>query len=275
VLETAGKNWAVKQIYDIYTISNSLTLKKDFDRCSSDLINDAISKGCCKSKEDFSFKDCYEDKLYSFASKGDYRRQYTMDSLRSNARNIDVGYMKRILRSHCNDKVGNFRSGSMKSICMHGGGVISSQTTGSMIAQLRSGSITLWCTNTSLPCLSLYKPYWFIENKELFFTEEQQSEAVEYWKKNELLHRMVLNGQIADISSFTAKRDEVEAQLMKLADQVKSDEDKIEVMRLAKQSEQELCKILSDSISTAKKKRWNLNLYYNWYWKKQNNSLNS
>ncbi|WP_372997775.1 hypothetical protein, partial [Lutispora sp.] len=85
----------------------------------------------------------------------------------------------------------------------------------------------------------------------------------------------VLNGEISDLSSFIAKRDDIEGQLLKLADQAKFDEDKIEITRLAKQSEQELYKILSDSISKVEKKRLNLNLYYNWYWKKQNNSLNS
>lgn len=276
VLETAGQNWVVKQIDDIYTISNSLTLNKDFDEYSSGLIDNAINRGWCKSEEDFNFKACYEDKLYSFATKGDYRQKYTLDSLRKNVGNIDVSYMMSILRSHCgDDKVRNYRSGSMKSICMHGGGIISSQTTGSMVAQLKDGNITLWCTGTSLPCLSLYKPYWFIENADIFFTEEKQSEAVEYWKQTELLHRKVLNGEISDLSSFIAKREDIEAQLLKLADQAKFDEDKIEITRLAKQSEQELYKILSDSISKVEKKRLNLNLYYNWYWKKQNNSLNS
>lgn len=276
VLETAGQNWVVNQIDDIYTISNSLTIKQDFDECNRGLIDNAINRGWCKSEEDFNFKACYEDKLYSFATKGDYRQKHTMDSLRANAGNIDVSYMISILRSHCgDDKVKNYRSGSMKSICMHGGGIISSQTTGSMVANLKDGSITLWCTGTSLPCLSLYKPYWFIENTDIFFTEEQQTEAVEYWKQIEQLHRKVLNGEISDISSFMARRDDREAQLMKMADQAKSDEDKIEVMRLAKQYEKELYKVLEDNISKVEKKRLNLNFYYNWYWEKQNNSLNS
>jgi len=274
VLETAGRQWAVKQISDVYSISNSLTLYKDFDECSSSLIDNAINKGWCKSEEEFSFKACYEDKLYSFAAKGDYRQKYTMDCLRKNAGNIDLSDMMSILRSHCYDeKVSNYRSGSMKTICMHGGGIISSQTTGSMIAKLKDGNITIWCTNTSLPCLSLYKPYWFIENTEMLYSEEQQSEAVEYWKQVEMLHRKVLRGEISDLSLYTAKRDDIEKQLLKMAEKAKSDEDKVEIMRFAKQSEQELHKILSDIISKSEKKRLNLNLYYNWYWKKQNNGL--
>lgn len=276
VLETAGQNWVVKQIDDIYTISNSLTLNKDFDECNSGLIDNAINRGWCKSEEDFSFKACYEDKLYSFATKGDYRQKHTKDSLKKNTGNIDVSYMMSILRSHCgDDKVSNYKSGSMKTICMHGGGVISSQTTGSMVARLKDGSITLWCTGTSLPCLSLYKPYWFTDSTEMFYSEEQQPEAVEYWKQIEQLHRKVLNGEISDLSSFIAKRDDMEAQLLKLADQAKTDKDRIEVMRYAKQSEKELYEIFADNISKVEKKRLNLNLYYNVYWKKQNKSLNS
>ncbi len=274
VLETAGREWALKQIDGIYSISNSLTLGNGFDKCSSGLVKNAVSKGWCKSEEHFSFKDCYEDKLYSFASKGDHRQRYTTACLREHIGNIDTAYMMSILRSHCgNERVGNYRGGSMKSICMHGGGIISSQTTGSMTARLKSGNITLWSTGTSLPCISLFKPYWFTESTEPFFSEEQQIEAVEYWKEAELLRRMVLCGGAADLSAFVAERDGMEAQLHKMADQAESDEDKIETMKFAKLSEQKLREILSDTIKVTEKKRPNSDLYYNWYWKKQNRRL--
>ncbi|MCQ1528279.1 C69 family dipeptidase [Lutispora saccharofermentans] len=278
VLETAAKNWAVKHINDIYTISNSLSIRNDFDGCSSGLIENAIRKRWCKSKEDFSFKSCYEDQLYSFAAKGDYRQSYTESSLRNNAGKIDVNCMMSILRSHCdNDKVKNFKAGSMKSVCMHGGGIVSSQTTGSMVVQLKDGDITLWTTGTSLPCISLYKPYWFTKSREMFFSEEEQHKAVENWKKIEKLHRSILSGEVTELASLIDERDKIESEFFKLAAQVRTEEDKIEAMSYAQKAEEKFYRELIDNLSviSKKSKRFNSNLYYGWYWKRQNNTLGS
>lgn len=278
VLETTAKNWAVKHINDIYTISNSLTLRNDFDKCSSGLIENAIRKRWCKSEKDFSFKSCYEDKIYSFAAKGDYRQNYTESSLKDNAGKIDVNCMMSILRSHCdNDKVKNFKAGSMKSVCMHGGGIISSQTTGSMVVQLKDGGVTLWSTGTSLPCISLYKPYWFTKSREMFFTEDQQCKAAEDWKEIEKLHRSILNGELAELTSIVNERDKIEAGFFKLVEEVRTEEDKIEAMNYAQKAEEKFCRELIDSLSviSGKGKRLNSNLYYSWYWKRQNNKLGS
>jgi dipeptidase len=276
LLETAGKHWAMKKINDFCTISNALTIENNFDRCSNELIQNAMDKKWCKSEADFNYKSCYEDKLYSFATQGDYRQKYTEGFINNNAGSFDVNSMKSILRNHCDiDKVKHFKAGSMKSVCMHGGGIVSSQTTSSMIAHLKDENITLWGTETSLPCVSLYKPYWFTANSKMFFSENEQPIAVEHWKQVEKLHRLILNGEIEGLSNFINERDNIEAKLLKMANEVKSDDDKIELMNYAKVEEQKLYNGLLDNLSDKhqKSKKSNSNLYYNWYWKRQNNEL--
>ncbi len=44
VLETTGKHWIAKEIKDVYSISNCLTIHNDWDLISSDLVNFAIKK---------------------------------------------------------------------------------------------------------------------------------------------------------------------------------------------------------------------------------------
>ena len=277
LLESAGKHWAMKRIYDICTISNTLSLNNNFDSCSNGLIQNAIEKKWCKSEDDFNFKSCYEDKLYSFATQGDYRQRHTESFIKDNVGSFDVNGMMGILRNHCEmDKVKRFKAGSMKSVCMHGGGIVSSQTTGSMIAHLKDENITLWATGSSLPCVSLFKPYWFTTDSKMFFTENEQHIATEYWKQVEKLHRLMLNGEIDVLPNFISKRDSIEAKLLKMANEVKSDDDKIELMNYAKAAEQKLYKELADNLfnKQPKIKKINSNLYYNLYWKKQNKALN-
>ena len=163
VLETAGRHWVYQRVKDIRSISNTLSIRNEFDGCSKGLVEYALKKGRCRSKEEFDFKKCYESRLHRYFTKGDIRRGTAEEYLSGKKSTIDVGTMKAILRSHGGrEDVESFRNGSMECICMHaGGGPITSQTTGSLIVQLKDGNINLWATGSSLPCISVFKPLWF------------------------------------------------------------------------------------------------------------------
>lgn len=94
VLETAGKHWVHKKVNDICSISNALTIRDKFDGSSNKLIENAMSKGWCKNRKDFDFKDSYENKLVTRLAQGDTRHHGNLHG------------------------VAQFRTGSMKSICM-------------------------------------------------------------------------------------------------------------------------------------------------------------
>ncbi|WP_126993439.1 C69 family dipeptidase [Thermosipho globiformans] len=68
VLETAGKEWVYKKIKDVYSISNSLTLKDDYDKSSF------------KEK---NFKETFEKKLLAKIASGDFRKNITYAKLKN------------------------------------------------------------------------------------------------------------------------------------------------------------------------------------------------
>ncbi|MBM3131345.1 MAG: peptidase C69 [Chloroflexi bacterium] len=74
VLEMADKHWAAERVQDIRTISNGLTIGNQFDLASPDLVNYAIERGWCKSRDDFHFARCYSDFLFTRFSQSRARQ---------------------------------------------------------------------------------------------------------------------------------------------------------------------------------------------------------
>lgn len=179
-IETADKLWAVKKIEDVDSISNSITITNDYDMISSDVEDNFVFKRIL-GRDKFDFKDRYEHKLISKVAQGDFRRNTTYSFLKSKKGSLTVEDFKTILRHHETFE-GNILNGSMMNICMHESSFISSETTGSMIVELINGEINIWATGSSLPCLSTYKPMWFVDS-DVFFREDDTDKAVEYWKR--------------------------------------------------------------------------------------------
>lgn len=228
-IETAGKFWAIKKIEDVDSISNSLSITCDYDMLSSDAKDNFIYKKIL-GRENFNFKERYENKLVAKVAQGDFRRSITYSFLNNKKGSLTVDDFKNILRHHEKEE-GNRLNGSMKNICMHDGSLISSETTGSMIVELINGEINIWATGSSLPCLSTYKPMWFVDS-DVFFKEEDIDMAVEYWKKQREKIKEVEEGRV-DKQSFIKNRDEIENKLDELASTAKTEKDKIEIMKYA------------------------------------------
>ena len=54
---------------DIYSISNRLSIGREYDMAHPRLISHAIEKGWCRSNEDFDFSKCYSNKLITAAQR--------------------------------------------------------------------------------------------------------------------------------------------------------------------------------------------------------------
>ena len=279
VLETAGRHWIYEKVKDIHSISNTISIRNKFEGCSSQLIEHALAKGWCRSREEFDFKSCYESKLHPHFTKGDIRRSTAEKYLREKVGSLSVSDMKAILRSHGGKKdVENFRTGSMECVCMHaGGGLITSQTTGSFVVQLKDGKVNIWATGSSIPCISVFKPIWFSDCNEEFFTEQNKERLVEYWKSIELFHRMILDGRIAELEGYLSKRDMLEAELAKLASEACTDTEKGRVIEYAFVSEKILIEEMVSGNKNVSANALHSNfigsMYYRWYWKQQNRTL--
>ena len=142
ILETAGKHWAVEDVDDYKAISNSYSIENNFNR---------IDK---LSGEFNNFKKTYENKLKTYFSKGDYRKNYSNSYLEDNSFNLSS--IMELLRSHIS-KENKLKKG-MKSICMHSGWALKSETTSSMIVEYFENDFIIWFTASPNPCVSLYKP---------------------------------------------------------------------------------------------------------------------
>ena len=176
IMETSGKNYAVVRSGSKCAISNRLTIGGGYRGNSG-----------TETKDNFSKR--YSNRLYSFFSGAWERRQQVMDRL---SPALKPAGMFDILRSHEPGVTGHeFRRGSVKSVCMHGGGLIGDHTTGSLVAVLRRNKpVTLWCTGASTPCISAFKPVFFGSDAAPVFSDPERS--TEYWLKRERLHRSVI-----------------------------------------------------------------------------------
>lgn len=188
VLETAGKYWAYKKVKDYFAISNCLCLS-DYDECHPELIENAIKRHWCKSKEDFDFVKCYSEPVFTNFAKGRQRRAMAMEKLSKGS--PDIKSFIGIMRSHGGRAKDGFAE--VGSICMHAGGLIGDNTTASYVAEIDGNDSLYFVTESSMPCISIYKPLSMCSNH--YIAEEgQENRGVEFWLNREKLMRYFISG---------------------------------------------------------------------------------
>lgn len=147
VLETASREWAVKRVSDSWSISNSYSLRDDYDRASAPAVGD--------------FKARHESFAMPRLACAAARRAATSASLGAAPEPMSLSALAGLLRYHA--KGDGFEGGSNSDLCMHARGVLRPHaTTASMIAMLAPGAPPLAAfTGTVHPCLSLFRPVAF------------------------------------------------------------------------------------------------------------------
>jgi secernin len=224
VLETAGQHWAAKQIKGIYSISNGITIERDWDLASPNLISFAIQQGWCKNESDFNFARCYSDPLYTRLSDCSKRSNRGLKLLNANRGTITIELMISILRDHGQaDETQRPADESLAGadICMHAGfGPIRiSQTTGSMVSYIDQKNPLHFVTGTAAPCTSIFKPIWL----DAFSADLSPSLSILlgttpkeiynpdtlFWR-HEVLHRATLHNHANCIQVLAPERDALE-----------------------------------------------------------------
>jgi dipeptidase len=236
VLETAGVHWAAKQIKGIYSISNGITIEKDWDLASPDLISYALRQGWCKNESEFSFARCYSDLLFTRFSDCRKRQARSLELLKEHKGKITVETMISALRDH-GQADGSQRPADESiagaDICMHAGfgPIRGSQTTGSMVSYLDDKNPLHFLTGTAAPCTSVFKPVWL----DAFSPDRSASlnatlgpsptatynPATLFWR-HEILHRSTLRDHENLIQTFAAKRDALEHEFIAEAFEAKN-----------------------------------------------------
>lgn len=200
VVETAGKYWVYKKVRDYFAISNCLCLS-EYDDCHPDLVKNAIRHRWCKSEEDFDFVKCYGDKLYTKFAKGRIRRAAAMEKLKKSA--PDIKSFIGILRTHMGGAKEGFAE--VGSICMHAGGLVGDNTTASYVAEIDGHNSMYFATGSSMPCLSIYKPFTCHQN-EYIAEEGEEQKGVNYWLMREKLMRYFISGTMSTFEYFQQAR---------------------------------------------------------------------
>ena len=192
VLETSGRRWAAVRVDGFRAISNRLTIRTDHTMRGG-------------GEPGFDFAKRLTEPVFTHFS-GSKLRLGASCSIAPN----NVPDMMAALRSHHTpDEKRLFPKGSVRSVCMHAGGVIGDHTTGSLVVRLRKNApATLWVTAASTPCISAFKPVFFgINSGAPVFADE--TDAKRYWLEREMLHRGVLAGQV-DAEALREHRDRLE-----------------------------------------------------------------
>jgi secernin len=146
VLETADDWWIAEEVKNVRSISNWLSIRGKGDVRRKDIIQHAVEKGYCKDDDDFDFAATFTGSYISNTPSQFSRGGKSTILLQKNKGNINSAMMMEFLREH------------EAGLCMHG----SFESTGSQVSQIQKGNNTIhWFTGTTLPCLSIYKPYTF------------------------------------------------------------------------------------------------------------------
>ncbi len=145
VLETAGRHWvAQKWTSGGRNISNGLTIRTNFDLCSTGIREYAIKAGLWDGSGDFDFAVIFGEGGASLADENDGRQGRGKDllDLHEGSQTFDKNTMIGILRDH------------KDGICMHGSDF---ETTASMVSELfdDSSANKHWTTGPH-PCTSTF-----------------------------------------------------------------------------------------------------------------------
>lgn len=219
VLETAGRHWVAKEVQGVYTISNGLTIGREWDLASPDIVDHAVEKGWCKDPADFDFARCYADFLYTTLSDSRRRRARTMELLDPLQGDLTVSQIMQVLRDHGDIAQRSWRPdrGLIRTtVCMHAafGPVRYSQTTGSMVSHLHPDHPTHFFTGTAAPCTGFFKPCWPDAPIDLGPAPTETYDAATLFWRHETLHRAILRNYATSIQVYRTDRDALEREFI-------------------------------------------------------------
>lgn len=199
ILETIEKNWAAKRFESTAAISNSLTLKGNWDEASRGFLN----------AQDLAAEN--SDPLVTLFSQAVRRRECVLDGLAGVKVSDDIKAAFKVLRSHGGHVEIPVDSLTANTVCMHAGfGPIRiDQTTGSMVVDYSGEVPVVWVTGTSAPCLSVFHPVLLSD-----YSVDTVISSQDEWLDNEIFHRKMLLLPEELLSEFSLGRDKIESELI-------------------------------------------------------------
>lgn len=199
VLETADRWWIVENVKNIRSISNNLSIRGKGDSRRKGIIQHAIEQNYCNDDDEFDFALIFSDPQIPKQFSPYTRDGCTFKMLKENEGRITEELMMEFLREH---DVG---------ICMHG----MFQSTSSQVSILRQDGkrSTHWFTGSTLPCLSVFKPYTFPIKRENLLGPGPYDKINPNWfwtKHNEYVKNFKRKSAADKKAAFIAKSRKIE-----------------------------------------------------------------
>jgi dipeptidase len=195
ILETSDRNWAVRHVDDVGSVSNHLSIGADWDALSDGAIEHAIANGWWNEESDerFDFAAAYRDTsmVPEVVSSGRHRR--TCDLLETAKGKISETSLRNALRDHYGRSTPHSgltpAEAQYFSVCMHAEPV--GTTTASMIARLPPDTAEplLYWASLGSPCVGAFVPL-FVDGdfpESLTRGGEQPSADSLWWRFKRLL----------------------------------------------------------------------------------------
>lgn len=194
ILETAGKSWVLKKISSIGSISNGLQIGSEYDKIHLEEEKLKFPFQYLPKPKPFSFSSYFSDFLYTTVGKAKKRQSCSFGLMELEKSHFNAEKAMGILKTH--DKQDDFfdpKKASTACLCMHATGLTNpSTTTGSMVAEIRKElPSTIWLTGTSMPCLSVFIPFFPGTSTLSEFTQPNASPDSSLWWKAEFVHRWI------------------------------------------------------------------------------------
>jgi len=222
VLESVKSWWAWKRITDHWSISNVLSLEKDYDTVSPGLIENAVKKGWCRSKSDFNLRKCYSDPIITWGAAGKARQACSRDNLALKKGDLTTANFMSILRHHGGrEDFSPHKHGG--TVCMHAADKLirRSQSVASMVGNVSSKGRYYYVTGTSNPCLSPFYPIFASGtiNPAGYLEGGAEYSPEVYWWEAEKVHRRALHHFPTALKSARQKIEEHERDMIQFLEE--------------------------------------------------------
>lgn len=184
VIETAGPEWAAREISGFGSISNGYTIADDWDRCSLPTNGERPDFGAL-------VQDIEKTRCVGAVE----RQKMSHDFLAARAGTITVRTMADLLRYTGEEDYDPMTGEFPVRICMHAAPYKNRlwQATGALISDVRGDNAMAWATATSGTDVSIFKPVFFgADLPDLGPMPRESYTPGAYWWQHEFLHRRAM-----------------------------------------------------------------------------------
>ena len=220
ILETAGRQWAARQVKTMQGISNCYTIRQDADMLSENAEKIAREKRWLAPDAPFDFAKAYSGRLVG--QPFGVPRFRRLNKLLAQKDCHDFASLSQILRDHFDDELIAPRfgetAGTFMSICMHMRDWAESETSASLLARYDDTIGIIARYAPVQPCLSAYVPVYMTALPEKLQRADKLFDENSLWWQVKRLSLLVTVDEEAFASEIREKLRDLESQFAEKAE---------------------------------------------------------